>query len=184
MLLSSAVISAEPSFGSEPLGLERSFGQETAPTYPVANDNPRTQEEELQSAFAIAQRELANVAMYLLPEFRTRITRQLRVLLSPDNWEEGDALLQPPSAKSFARAMALLRPHNRPILGLSEAGNVLAMWKDADGQITFEHLPDDRVRWSILSGRGERQDAAAGRTAVERVQGILRGHGLDTLLYG
>ena len=151
---------------------------------PIVNDNPHTVEERLAVAFVAAQRELSLVAMYLGREFRERVTRQLGVLLSPDEWEEGDANLQLSSVKSFARSMALLRPTQRPVLGLSESGNLLSMWKDEASELSFEFFADDRVKWFTSLSSRKTQDRAAGFTTVERLGPILQAHSNPSLIYG
>jgi len=184
MLLGSAVLAPDIAYSDEPLQAHAPFSDDSTAAFSIANDNVFTIELELQRRFAGAQRELANVAMYLAPDFRARITKQLRVLLSAENWEEGDEHLNLASARSFARAMAVLRPNQRPLLGLSNAGNLLAMWKEEGAQAVFEHLPGDIVKWSISSGTGASEDRASGRAPIERVAGILRGHSLESLLNG
>lgn len=150
----------------------------------VANDNPQTTEERLCSLYASSLWEFSKLAMHFEPEFRSRTLKQLRNLLDPDNWDEGDAFLDPRSFKSFARAMAFLRPQTRPMLGLSNSGNLLAMWSSVEGRLSFEHLPGDRLRWFITHGVGAEAESAAGSSAVLRLQELVAAHGMRALLDG
>lgn len=152
--------------------------------FDVANDNPRTTEDELLVRLGAAQRELSIVSMHLTAEFRRGTLRQLKQLLDPTTWDEDDAHLDLASFRSFARAMAALRPHVRPMLGLSERGSLLAMWGQGSTRLSFEHLAKDQLRWSIYSENEEGSDIAAGITSVGRVAQIIAGHGAGELLYG
>lgn len=151
---------------------------------PIANDNPRSLEEQLAVTLASAQRELSLVSMYLTPEFRAGTMRQVTNLLSPTSWDEEESLLNLESFRSFARAMAVLRPNVRPMLGLSPKGNLLALWGSEVSRLSFEHLAGDGVKWFVHSRTHDDHDIAAGTTLVGRISRILDAHGLDPLLYG
>jgi hypothetical protein len=151
---------------------------------PVANDNPRSLADELAARLASAQRELSIVSMYLTPEFRAGAMRQLTNLLSPESWDEDDILLDVQSAKSFARAMAVLRPSVRPMLGLSPRGNLLAMWGSEASRLSFEHLPGDQIKWFAHSRMNEDHDVGSGATVITRIARIIDAHDLNYLLYG
>lgn len=150
----------------------------------IANDNPRSVEDELMTRMGAAQQELSLVSMHLDAEFRRGTLRQLNQLLNPATWDEDDSYLDLGSFRSFARAMAALRPSVRPMLGLSERGHLLAMWGHGSARLSFEHLANDQLRWSIFSENAEGSDVAAGITSVGRVAQIIGGHGLGELLYG
>jgi hypothetical protein len=149
----------------------------------IANDNPRSLEEELAVRLASAQRELSIVSMYLTHEFRAGCMRQLANLLNYESWDEDDTLLDVQSMRSFARAMAVLQPKNRPMLGLSESGNLLAMWAFGASRLSFESLPYDHIKWFAYSGLGDDRDVAAGTTTVGRISRIIDAHDLSPLLY-
>jgi hypothetical protein len=155
-----------------------------AGTFEVANDDQQTPKQQLASRLAAALGEFSQLAMHFTPDFRTRTVRQLRNLLDPEEWEYGDALLDPQSFRSFARAMAFLQPNLRPMLGLSNRGNILAMWADARGQLSFEHIADDRLRWFISRGEGKDSDTAAGDSTLLRLSGLVDAHGMRALLDG
>lgn len=150
----------------------------------VANDNPRSLQDELTAKLTSAQRELSIVSMYLEDEFREGAMRQLANLLDPDSWDEDDALLDIQSVKSFARAMAVLRPKVRPMLGLSPKGNLLAMWGSDISRLSFEHLAGDELKWFVHSRTQDDHDVAAGSTVIGRVVRIVDAHGLGSLLHG
>lgn len=150
----------------------------------IANDNPRSLDDELAARLVSTQRELSLVSMYLSPAFRTGTMRQLANLLDPDSWDEDDDLLDLQSVRSFARAMAVLRPTKRPMLGLSSKGNLLAMWGSDVSRLSFEHLANDEIKWFIHSRAEGDHDLAAGTTHIGRVRQILDAHGTGSLLYG
>jgi hypothetical protein len=151
---------------------------------PVSNDNPRSLEEELGARLAGAQRELSIVSMYLTPEFRTGTMRQLANLLNAASWDEDDVLLDVVSVKTFARAMAILRPHERPMLGLAPNGNLLAMWGSGTRRVSFEFLPTDEIKWFVHSPTQDDRDVGAGTTVLARIRRILDAHEMTTLLHG
>lgn len=151
---------------------------------PVANDNARTTGEELAARLKGAQRELALVSMHLSSDFREGTIRQLRKLLDPESWEEGDQHLDLNSFISFARGMAVLSPRVRPMLGLSNSGNLLAMWGSGTERLSLEHLANDELRWFVHSNGPEGRDSAAGSTTIARLAQIIAAHGMDRLVYG
>jgi hypothetical protein len=151
---------------------------------PTANDNPRSITEELASRLSNAQRELSLVSMYLTPAFCAATMRQLGQLLDPESWDEEDKLLDVWSFRSFARAMAVLRPSIRPMLGLSPKGNLLAMWGSDTTRLSFEHLAGDELKWFVHLRSPDDHDLAAGTTHIGRIPRILGAHLVGPLIYG
>jgi hypothetical protein len=191
-MLTSAVLEARISAGSQATTYtDRQIQLPVAPQsispfapLEIANDNPRTLEEELFARLAAAQRELSLVAMHLTADFRHGALCQLRQLLDIETWDKDDAHLDIASFRSFARAMAVLRPGVRPMLGLSSRGHTLAMWGSETMRLSFEHLAQDEVRWSIYLKDEDGRDVAAGTTSISRISRILDAHGVRELLNG
>lgn len=153
-------------------------------TIPSANDNYRSLADQLGSRLSEAQWEFASVAMYFTPDFRERTLKQLRNLLSADDWDEGDALLDMRSFRSFARAMAFLQPLQRPMLGLSDSGNILAMWDSDTARLSFEHFAGDRLRWFVSRRAGAHTERAAGDVSILRLSALVDAHEMRPLLDG
>lgn len=153
-------------------------------TVEIANDNARSFREELALRLSACQREMSLLAMHFSADFRARTLRQLKNLLDPDEWEDGDTHLQTSSFRSFIRAMAVLRPIERPMLGLSDQGNVLAMWASGDSRLTFEHLANDRLRWFISANSQAGPDSAAGVTTIAKLAHIAEAQGMRVLFDG
>lgn len=160
------------------------FSISPAETAKIANDNPRPVIEELALKLSACQREMSLLAMHFSSDFRMRTLRQLKNLLNPDDWETGDTHLQTSSFRSFIRAMAVLRPRERPMLGLSDEGNVLAMWAFGDSRLTFEHLANDRLKWFISSNDKAGADCGAGVTGIGKLAQIADAQGMRALLDG
>ena len=74
----------------------------------IANDNPRSLEEELLARLAAAQRELSLVSMHLTANFREGTMRQIRQLLVPEFWDEEDAHLNMVSPRHSRMCATLL----------------------------------------------------------------------------
>lgn len=153
-------------------------------TVPIANDNSKSLAEQLGSRLAQAQWEFASVAMHFTTDFRERTLKQLRNLLNPDDWDEGDELLDLRSFRSFARAMAVLQPHHRPMLGLSDSGNILAMWDSGAARLSFEHFAGDRLRWFISRPTGGGIERTIGDTSILRLAALVDAHEMRLLLDG
>jgi hypothetical protein len=152
--------------------------------FEVANDNPGSLEQDLATLLMAAQRELRSVAMHLAPEFVVRTLRQLRNLLDPAEWDEEDARLSLPSFRSFVRAMVVLQPLERPMLAISNNGNVVAMWGAGDARLSLEHLDGDELRWFVRQNVNGHHDTAAGVTNIALVEGIIFAHSVRPLLDG
>lgn len=145
--------------------------------------DPISVRDRLLSRLSAAQRELAIVSMHLTPAFREQTMLQLRNLFDPESWDDEDELPDAASLRSFARAMAVLRPRNRPMLGLSERGHLLAMWGTPSKRLSLEHLAYDQLKWFVSNHEGAQPDLAAGRTDVARISRIVEAHDLSQLLH-
>ncbi|MGA9581765.1 MAG: hypothetical protein WBR13_07340 [Allosphingosinicella sp.] len=182
-------IRSTPDFGStfwdkppSRVGGERAFS--SFGSVAVANDNTESIERMLSDRFLAAQRELRSLAMHLPNELVVRILKQLRILLDPADWDEDDTPLSLVSFRSFVRAMAVLQPMHRPMLALSDAGNVIAMWAAGDARFTLEHLVADELRWYVRQNATGHLDVASGVTNIALLQGIVDAHNVRPLLDG
>lgn len=153
-------------------------------TSEIANDNARSVRDELASRLSACQREMSLLAMHFSADFRERTLRQLKNLLDPNEWENDDTHIQTSSFRSFIRAMAVLRPIERPMLGLSDQGNILAMWASGGSRLTFEHLANDRLKWFISANSKAGPDSAAGVTTIAKLAHIADAQGMRALFDG
>lgn len=192
-MLASAILKIRNS--ADPLGttyLQRDIADEwrapvsisPAETAEIANDNVRSVTEELALRLSACQREMSLLAMHFSADFRERTFRQLKHLLDPDEWDHEDIHLQTSSFRSFIRAMAVLRPIERAMLGLSDQGNVLAMWASGESRLTFEHFANDQLRWFINTSSEAGPDSAAGFTTISKLVNIVDAQGMRVLLDG
>lgn len=134
---------------------------------------------------ALAKRMTSQIAMYLSQDFRDQLFSQIDALFDIDNWEPGDRLLEEASYRTFLRALLALNINMRPGLGLSDDGNLLAIWKLPNGRISMEFLKSDRVRWFVSSVAGKETDTAAGETSVVRLHVALAAYDvLDQIALG
>lgn len=121
----------------------------TSPGTAAVPDVTGSLEAAVFSALAAAKVETSRVAMHLAAQQRHKLFTQLDRLHEVDEWEEGDRPMLPASFSTFLRSMLLLRPRRWPSLGLSAAGNLLAVWGTPGDRLTLEFFANDRVRWSL-----------------------------------
>ena len=127
----------------------------------------------LDQIFLACQRELSILARYLDADFQLRLTRQLRVLLDLDEWEVGHALPKPASFCTLVRAMVLLEPRMRPMLGLSDSGYIIGMWGTNTSRFVIDFYPDDSIRWYSRQIANGEEETASGRTSVGNLAKIV-----------
>lgn len=127
----------------------------------------------LYQSKAAAKMHTAKVAMRIGDEWKRGLYHQLDSLMDIEEWEIGDEPLSIGSFATFLRLMFLLRPNSRPGLGITEDGNLLAMWDVGGGRLTFECKSGDRVKWIFSEDFGNFRESAAGETIIDRVQEIL-----------
>lgn len=108
----------------------------------------RSPDEVLFDALAMAKIAASRVSMYLRDGWREKLFYQLDNLLSPEEWDPEDKPLQAQSFDTFLKAICDVNPSKRPGLGLSYAGNLIAVWRadDKESRISLEFEPSGRVR--------------------------------------
>jgi hypothetical protein len=126
-------------------------------------------EEKLFEARAAAKVLTSQVAMHFSAEDRQKLFLKLDALLSTEEWDRNDEVLEPSSFRTLLRLLLFLRPKNRPGLGLSFDGSILSVWRNGEDRLTLECLANDRIRWVLSKGSGENRESAAGLTTIERL---------------
>lgn len=128
-------------------------------------------EERLYNARAFCKITMANVAMHLDSEWRSRFFSQLDSLMDFENWEKDDLPITEASFSTFLRMILLIQPARRPGIGSTSEGNIIAAWTVDKDQLTIECLPNDNLRWCLyLNGKRE---SAAGQVALSRIVAVL-----------
>ncbi len=102
-----------------------------------------------------------------------RILRRLPILLSSDDWEDGDEM---PSPESFRGMLKFLANHLRlraPSIFLNRQGFFTCVWRPARDQLTsLAFHPDGGVSWIIFAPNADSEDGTdevAGRSDAESV---------------
>jgi hypothetical protein len=147
----------------------------------LKSSNPPSIEEQLFSSRAEAKILASRVAMYMKTEWRRKLYAQLDSLLDIDEWMEGETALAGDSFATFLRLMLLLRPAKRPGFGLSDAGNLLAMWGDGESRLSIECRTDDQVRFIASRPIRDERETAAIDTTLDRVPELAAAFGLERL---
>jgi hypothetical protein len=145
----------------------------------VVQVQPASMAERLDTALASAKVMTSNVVMHLDREWRDRLFAQLDDLLDIEDWHEDDEPLLDASFRTFLRLILYQKPKQRPGLGLSHRGHLIAAWTRGADRLTLECAPDDTVRWVLSCEVNGERERAAGETHVARLPEILQPYSPD-----
>ena len=129
--------------------------------------------EKLYDALARVKLLMAQVAMHLDTEWRSRIFEQLDDLLDAEDWHEDDDPIKVPSFETFLRMIIFHNPSRRPGFGVSNRGYLIAAWTTGSDRLTIEFLPNDTVRWVLSCEVDGETERASGETPVRRLMEVL-----------
>lgn len=112
-------------------------------------------EAQLFDARANAKLAVSSLAMHLDNDWRAKINKQVDALLSVEDWDSSEALLQPTSMRTFLRFVIFADVKQVPSLGMSPAGFILGAWRKDTRRLTIEFMPGDRCRLAISHFAGD-----------------------------
>lgn len=159
--------------------IERRIQQLRSPVAPsmlVSQVHERNLEEKLFDATAGVKVMTSQVAMYLDPQWRSKLFNQIDFLHDVDEWEQGDEPLQRESFATFLKAICELKPKKRPGLGLTSSGQLIAAWTAGSSRLTIEFLGNSRVKWVISRMIDNEIEHYVGDTTVNRLAAGLQPH--------
>jgi hypothetical protein len=128
---------------------------------------------------AVLKSLVSQVSMHMPDNWRQIIFRKLDHILSWENWEDSDSLIDPRSFMTFLRFILQTGPLRGMGLGVSEDGHLLAGWINGNGQLSLEFGTNDDIRWAIVRDAGQYPESAAGRTMRERLLAVLQPYAPD-----
>ena len=138
-----------------------------------ANRKAVSLEDRLYESRAFCKTKMAEVAMYLPSDWRSRFFSQLDNLMDIDNWEEDDSPITAASFTTLLRMLLLIWPVRRPGLGATSKGHIIATWTAENDRLTIECLPKDNVRWVLSRYIEGNRESAAGEISVTRLLAVL-----------
>lgn len=118
-------------------------------------------------------------AMHLPQTTRSALFSKLDNILNVDDWHEDDNLVQPASFMTYLRFITFEKNIRSHSAGISNAGNFLAAWKNAEGKITLEFLPNDVIRWSLTKSTADGDEIAAWQGPAKRIKDVLAPYGAN-----
>ena len=128
----------------------------------------------LRAAKQQAKFETSRVAARIAKEWIDNLFWQLDEMLSPDEWDDTEsAVLSLPSWRTFLKGLFVLRPINKPGLGLSVNGNIVASWGNELQHLDIEFKGEDQVRWVLAANFDGQTERVAGRSTVFRLPETL-----------
>lgn len=130
---------------------------------------PRSTEERLFEATALAKQWTSRVAMRLDNASRARFFRQLDSLHDAEEWQEGDRPVALDSYKTFVRAYVSRIVGGKPALALTPQGLLLAIWQNTTGKLSIEFHGDDHVRYIVSQVVDGNRERFAGDLTVTRL---------------
>lgn len=135
--------------------------------------NVASLEEKLYNSRANAKMVAAKASMYMKPEWRASLYRQLDSLLDVEEWESEDEPLGEDSFATFLSLMLVLRPNVRPGFGLTLEGDLIATWQNGDSRLTIECKPGKKARWVLTTFDEDVPLKAAGENTVGKMMEVL-----------
>jgi len=133
-------------------------------------------EEELFDNRAMAKIATSKVSMHLREGWRDKLFYQLDLLLNPEDWDPESKPLQARSFDTFLKAICDISPARSPGIGISNAGNLVAGWRNSENgldRVSLEFQPGERVLLigsRIINGQTESFSA---RTVVRNLKATL-----------
>lgn len=116
----------------------------------------------------------SQVAMYLDPDWRSKLFGQLDSLHEVDEWDDRDLPVKKESFSTFLKAICDIRPKKRPGLGLTPSGQLIASWTNGPNRLTIEFLDNGRVKWVISRQIEGESEQFVGHTQVTRLSESLK----------
>ncbi|MSP43864.1 MAG: hypothetical protein EXR08_10980 [Alphaproteobacteria bacterium] len=98
------------------------------------------------------------------PSLRSQLFFQIDWLLKSEEWEEGDNLPNEQSFKTLIKFILNSSPLESPSLGLSESGNLLALWINGVNKLNLECFPNDHFKWLVSCVFEGKKERAAGES--------------------
>ncbi|MDO8297834.1 MAG: hypothetical protein Q7T19_15515 [Caulobacter sp.] len=145
---------------------------------------PGTEAEQIYDRLVDLKVSTAQLAMHLDAGWRSGIFRQLDDLLDADEWDFGDQLPEVWSYKTMLRMLLVLKARNRPSLGATSTGEIIAGWVGGEARLTIECLAKDQVRWMVSTSICGQAVKAVGRNRSDLLPQVLAPYRLDDLLGG
>jgi hypothetical protein len=142
----------------------------------------RSLEEVLFDNAAALKIAFAEIAMYLSPEWRRVIFKQLDRLLDPASWEDESALIARAPFMTFLRFVIYAAPTRFPSLGVSQKGHILAAWLCPPQQIAVEFLADDKAAATFLIQTARSKEIIAWRGYVADLKDFIRRNDLSACI--
>jgi hypothetical protein len=144
----------------------------------VRNIDPKglTVSEQLQVKLVALKRLTASIAMYLDPEWRSKLFARLDAMLDPDGWDPEATLPSEQSFSTFLRMIIFLHPTRRPGIGITPKGHFAAAWVRSQDRIVIECLGNDEVRWVIAREVDGERETGAGKVQLHRIPDVTAGY--------
>jgi len=115
----------------------------------------------------------SNVAMHLDEAWRGGLFRQLDNMLDADEWDFSDEMPSVGSFKTFLRMIIHNKVRQRPGLGATIDGKIIASWTVGGDRLTVECLPDDTVRWVAVKYIDGKRVSSANTSPVALLRTFL-----------
>jgi hypothetical protein len=116
----------------------------------------------------------SGVAMHLEASWRGGLFRQLDNLLDVEEWDFSDDLPSVESFRTFLRMVIFSRLKNRPSIGATADGRIIAAWASGKDRLTIECLPNDRIRFVLIKYIGDERISNAGTAPVQSLRAYLQ----------
>jgi hypothetical protein len=130
-------------------------------------------EGQLFDARGSAKQIAAGLSMHLSGEWRGSIYRQIDSLLDAAEWQIGDGLLDQDSMRTFLRFVIFADVTAVPSLGMTNAGNLLAAWRQGTRRLTMEFQAGDRCHLLISHVLGDDPSIVSFTGRVKEARGFL-----------
>jgi hypothetical protein len=110
---------------------------------------------------------VAQYAMHLKPEVRSKLFADLDDVLNINDWHEDDVMPRLASFLDFLKWTIFSKRFNWASIGFSDDGSLLVAWLSENGQLTARYDGAGRVWWTSSIREGDQINHAAGDATLE-----------------
>jgi hypothetical protein len=110
---------------------------------------------------------VAQYAMHLSSNVRSKLFSDLDDVINVDDWYEGDTLPRAPSFRDFLKWTIYSKRFNWTSIGVSDEGDILVAWRSDNAMIAARYDGYGRVWWTATKEVAGEKNHAAGDSSLE-----------------
>lgn len=179
---SGAVSTSAPEIGAASSSFLKAGGETLISTSRplLSNDNRTESAATLSAVLAL----LSEYSVHLDPKIRAGLLAQTRMIFDPNDWDDEETHPSIDSFRSMVKCIVELSPGIRPNLGVTDDGQMIAMWFNKSSKAVLEFFANDRMRWLVSYPDDGTVGRASGMESIAVVRAIVVAHQVRGLVDG